>query len=111
MGWAKYYEDNLEEVYGRTETLQLYIKANWIEDVNHKCVFQTADMGESVEKETVITGKLYKDRNIVCRECGRSIEFSANTQRYYDNRRWKEPKWCKRCRERRTMRYLMRPSF
>ena len=28
MGWAKYYEDNLEEAYGRTETLQIYIQAN-----------------------------------------------------------------------------------
>ena len=53
----------------------------------------------------------YKDRYIVCRDCGRKFLFSAGAQKHYDKMGWDDPKRCKSCRSYRNTRYLMCSSF
>lgn len=112
MGWAKYFEDNLEIMYERQAALQargheakLKIAcANVLPVVKLVVEVNTEDHIVHIQEE-------YKDRYIVCKDCGRKFLFTANTQKHYDKMGWDNPKRCKDCREYQNTRCLMRPSF
>lgn len=46
----------------------------------------------------------FKPRSVECQECGRSFEFSAEEQEFYNERGFSEPKRCPECRAERKVR-------
>lgn len=106
MGWAKYYEDNLEIINER----QLYIQRT---DFEKTCdIFELREYAVDTRKNFSISKqKHYEDRYIVCKDCGRKVLFSAKVQKIFATKGWDAPKRCKCCREFRNTRYLMCSSF
>ncbi len=39
------------------------------------------------------------DKKIVCKDCGKEFDFTANEQEFYQEHGFTEPKRCKACRE------------
>ena len=69
-------------------------------------------MTSCVKEEPAVPQQIeYKDRYIVCKDCGRKFLFSAKSQKHFDKMDWDDPKRCKCCRSYRNTRYLMCSSF
>lgn len=115
MGLAKYYEDNIEIMFDRLYMMGNYQYANEIK-------FDSSIKTIPFEKESIIlydelkqnkqdSEHKYKDKHIVCRDCGKTFLFSARSQKYFESNGWKSPKRCKSCRDFKNARYLMCASF
>lgn len=111
MGWAKYYEDNAEIMYEREAAMQSFKQKNGIKVVYTDTLPVASIIVENKEKPTIPQKIEYKDRYIVCKDCGRKILFSAKSQKHFDKMDWDAPKRCKCCRSYRNTRYLMYPSY
>lgn len=111
MGWAKYYEDNLEIFLGRQEVMQSQIRETKIKVAFNKnpAIFNRTTKNK--EKLFEAMQNEYNDRYIICKDCGRKFLFSAKSQRRYNDMDWDDPKRCKNCRNDRVTRYLMHSSF
>ena len=111
MGWAKYFEDNVEIMYERQAAMQSRMQETEIKVVYTNVLPMTKIMVEI--KEELLTPQQieYEDRYIVCKDCGRKFLFSAKAQKHYDKMEWDDPKRCKCCRSYRNTRYLMCSSF
>ena len=42
---------------------------------------------------------MVQDKSLVCVECGESFQFSADDQRYHEEKGYTEPKRCPACRQ------------
>ncbi len=111
MGWAKYYEDNLEIMYERLAARGSLKEEAEIRLVCTSILPKKKIMVEINEDFFVSHNNQYKDKYIICKDCGRVFTFTANAQKHYAYKEWKEPKRCKCCRERQNIRHLMCPSF
>lgn len=108
MGWAKYYEDNMEIMYERKTAMQSFRQETEIKVV---CL-PVANIIVEMKAQTTVPQQIkYKDKCIVCKDCGRKFLFTANAQKHYDIKGWDNPKRCKCCRSYRNTRYLMSSSF
>lgn len=111
MGWAKYYEDNVEIMYERKAAMQSFRQETEI-NVVCTCILPVANNIVEIKEEPVVPQQIeYKDRYIVCKDCGSKFLFSAKSQMHFDNMDWDDPKRCKSCRSYRNTRYLMCSSF
>lgn len=111
MGWAKYYEDNAEIVYERQETMQSRIQKSEIK-IAYVTVPPAIEVAVEIQRETLDhKQKDFKDKYIICKDCGRKFLFTASVQRHYNKMGWIDPKRCKCCRSCRNARYLMRLSY
>lgn len=125
MGWAKYYEDNLELALSREPLIfeqdveRSVTKAKPVCKELADTPLTTIDASQSltfistkteVEAEYSTTKKQYKAKELCCQECGRLFLFSSKVQELFDGNGWKPPKRCKTCRETRNLHYLMRAS-
>ena len=111
MGWAKYYEDNVEIMYERQAAMQSRRQEAEIKVVC-TAVLPIARIKVEIKEELVAPQQVeYKDRYIVCKDCGRKFLFTAGAQKHYDKMGWDDPKRCKSCRSYRNTRYLMCSSF
>lgn len=113
MGWAKYFEDNVEIMLERQFMMQSKAKNTEV-----TVVCRTNNLPASnivvrvVESPKITTCKpKHEDKYIVCKDCGRKFLFSAKSQRHFENKGWEVPKRCKCCREFRNARYLMCSAF
>lgn len=111
MGWAKYFEDNMEIMYERQAAMQSRRQEAEIKVVCTSILPVAKIMVEIKEDIPAPQRVEYKDRYIVCKDCGSKFLFSAKTQKHYDKMGWVNPKRCKCCRGRRNARYLMCSSF
>lgn len=111
MGWAKYYEDDIEIIYERQSAIQTRTQESEIKVVCTIIPTETNILNEVKKNPLTIQKIHYEDRYIICNDCGNKFIFSAKTQRYYDKMGWYEPKRCKCCRSFRNTRYLMCSSF
>ncbi len=107
MGWAKFFEDNMEIAQDR-----LYMKY-------HSCIeTNTASSGDS--KITIIPQIVVQilptaatveterqDRQLVCKDCGEKFVFNVKAQEYYAQQGWSHPKRCRGCREIKKLRRLI----
>lgn len=111
MGWSKYYEDNTEIMYERKTAMQSCRQETEIKVV-YADSFPAVNITVEINEKSVISQEIeYKDRYIVCRDCGRKFIFSAMSQKHFDKMNWNIPKRCKCCRSYRNTRYLMCSSF
>lgn len=111
MGWAKYYEDNVEIMYERQTATQSDRQET---EIGIICtgILPVANIIVEIKEEPVVSQQIeYKDRYIVCKDCGRKFLFSAKSQKHFDKMDWDDPKRCKCCRSYRNTRYLMCSSF
>lgn len=111
MGWAKYFEDNVEIVCERRVTMQSYRKQR---DIKIVCttVLPATKIAVDIKEEYTTPSRIkYENRYITCKECGQKFLFSAIAQQYFEKMDWEAPKRCKYCRNYRNTRYLMYPSF
>ncbi len=97
MGWAKYFEDNLEIIHERQ-----YMMEHIDNVIPIKVRVEVA-----VEPITIKPKKQYEDKYIFCKECGKPFLFSVKSQRFFESQNWENPKRCKCCREERKIKYLM----
>ena len=111
MGWAKYYEDNIEIMYERKAAMQFYAQETEIKVVCTTVLPVTNIVLEIKETPVAPQQIEHKDRYIVCKDCGRKFLFSAKSQKHFDKMDWDDPKRCKCCRNYRNTRYLMCSSF
>ena len=112
MGWAKYFEDNVEIMLERQFMMQSRMKKADITVVCKTNNLSATSVVLSVVESPVITDvKKHEDKYIVCKDCGRVFLFSAKSQNHFQNKGWEPPKRCKCCREFRNARYLMCSSF
>lgn len=84
MGWAKYYEDNMELITERRIIKQDLIQKT--QNVNQKPTLL------SIQKQ-------YESRYLICSDCRKIFLFSAKSQEYFNKKKWIEPKRCKYCRD------------
>lgn len=111
MGWAKYYEDNMEIMYERTAAMQSYRQETEIKVVCLR-ILPAANIIVEIKEDSAVSQQIaYNDRYIVCKDCGRKFLFSAKAQKHFDKMNWDDPKRCKCCRSYRNTRYLMCSSF
>ncbi len=106
MGWAKYYEDNVEIFLDRQDLRQDHLKER-----RERRMADPAPLpvSHSLEKRNQRAGKpIRKDEIICCADCGKKILFPVSRQLEYERKGWDPPKRCKKCRDRRTLFYLMR---
>lgn len=111
MGWAKYYEDNVEIMYERKSAIPFYRQETEKRVVCTGLLPVANILVEIKEEVTVSQQILYKDKYIVCKDCGRKFLFSAKSQKYFGRMAWNPPKRCKCCRNYRNTRYLMCSSY
>lgn len=111
MGWAKYYEDNVEIMYDRQATIASQSQETSIKLVCAEVLPITKIIVEIKEERIVHERDEYNDKFIVCKDCGRKFLFTANAQKHYDKMGWDDPKRCKECRNYRNTRFLMCSSF
>ena len=100
MGYAKYYEDNVEIIESRM--------------MMHCCETtetQTYDYEmDSISTVSITSKKLKKQSNqsnrkpqlIICCECGKSFQFRGGEQRFYEKHHLCKPKRCPTCRNARN---------
>jgi len=107
MGWAKYCEDNIEIMLDRQYMSQdsrcgskiivaIYPRVNCVAEKHNKAVTSPVT---------------YKEKFIVCKDCGKKFLYSAEQQKRFESRGWSAPKRCKNCRDLNNARYLMASSF
>lgn len=81
MGWAKYYEDNIEIMYERKAAMQSYRQETEIKVV-YTGILPVSNIIVEIKEEPVVPQQIeYKDRYIVCKDCGRKFLFSAKSQK------------------------------
>lgn len=107
MGWAKYMEDNLEIMESR---LRYYHNSSYITSYSTPIAPSGTSDNEFIDEEVFIN-ELILSRPLYCLDCGRRINFTTEQKKYYEQRGWRPPKRCKKCRDSRSIRCVMRPSF
>lgn len=107
MGLAKYYEDNLEIIYERLENINDLFMRSTIQMKNTSPSASKVVVTISNNFEPISKPKLYHDRFLICRDCGRVFVFTAKAQEHYAKKGWCTPKRCKACRDLRTIQHLM----
>ena len=125
MGWAKYYEDNLELVLSREPLIFEQNTERSVAKAKTVCkeLADAVQNNNDVSKTTIAistkanaktdhsaTKMQYKPKELYCQECGRLFLFSSKAQEIFAGNGWNPPKRCKACRDNRTIRYLMRAS-
>ena len=109
MGWAKYFEDNVEICYERQATMQYQLRSR---EAEFNAIYPTMSIRVENSKKSLIHPKVkYENCYITCKDCGRRFMFSAKMQKYFDQMSWERPKRCKCCRNYRNTRYLMCSSY
>lgn len=79
MGWAKYYEDNVEIMYERQATMQSHKQETEI-NIVYTGISPTANIIVETKEELIVPQRPeFKDRHIVCKDCGRKLLFSAKS--------------------------------
>ena len=123
MGWAKYMEDDMEIMQTRNANWNLYDFSYPQTQIAKPKKAPSAvpspsdhDILASVlagflDSSSVMREDEYKDKNLICKCCGRPFLFSVSKQRFFAKEGWNPPKRCKRCRELREVTFCMRPSF
>lgn len=108
MGWAKYSEDIMEIVCERQSIME-----NERNEAKIKPTYQkiNRDLHNDCKQHTKQTKLNYKDKTIVCLDCGKDFLFPAKSQKYFASRNWKDPIRCKSCREFKSLKYIMCASF
>ena len=102
MGWAKYFEDDMDFMFERQRRM-------W--DRVHEAATEITCTGtlpltkfivvveNKVAPSKEIGRKAYEDKSIVCRDCGHAFIFSVKAQKHYSKKQWCAPKRCKSCRD------------
>jgi len=87
----------MEEVKGNN-ILGNQIKGIVLEDENGNIILE-------ISHDNVITANGYKlfvdeyEENVItCKDCGKGFEFTANEQRFYEEKGFSNPVRCKECR-------------
>lgn len=111
MGWAKYYEDNMEITNERYTTMRSRTREPEIKVVCTTILPATEIIFQNKEETLEQRQEEFEDKYIFCRECGRKFSFTAVAQKHYNRMGWDAPKRCKCCRSYRKTRHLMRSSF
>ena len=58
------------------------------------------DSALGVLHDGVLSGSMYEDKTLVCKECGQEFVFTAGEQEFYAERGFQnEPQRCKSCRD------------
>ena len=81
MGWAKYYEDDLEIMHGRQNTREYSFCSTPV-----KITVKVA-----IEPVPVIEEPKYKHRKLVCQDYGRKFRFSRRDQAFFEQNGWADP--------------------
>lgn len=112
MGWAKFFEDDIEIMFDRKFMMETKIQETEIKTV---CTNVFPFTKVTVELEScdnkIHEQKQYEDKLLMCKDCGRVFVFTAKMQKHYEEKGWTSPKRCKNCREFRNSRYLMCASY
>lgn len=109
MGWAKYFEDDLEIMFERQYMMQVKEYESSVIVTYSKNVKSISK--NTNEKQINNSPKKYENKYIVCQDCGEKFLFSEKSQKYFESKGWKEPRRCKTCRDFKNMRFLMASSF
>jgi len=103
MGWAKYYEDNVEIICERQDqrfTLEKDIFFQGIAILTEKPYAIVEEKQQD-----------FNNRYLICEDCGCEFIFSSHMQKFYSARGWGAPKRCKSCREHNDIMHIMRVTY
>lgn len=104
MGFAKYFEDDLEIMEERqywtqtTETAPTLLISEKVVAIMDAMVVETM-------KQPIKTKAKRKTRKLVCSECGTSFLFTGGEQCFYEKRNLLPPSRCPSCRDKRKAFY------
>ena len=74
-----------------------------VEDtVANKDVTNHPELGEDKETDLVLP----EDKEITCKDCGKTFKFSIGEQEFYKSKNFLEPKRCKKCAKKKRSRFL-----
>lgn len=108
MGWAKYCEDNMEIMLER----QFMMQESEIINVSKTNICIDRTLNPNVNETSKAKSEVkYKDKYIICKDCGKKFLFSRKDQMHFNKMGWNAPKRCNCCRNYRDIRYLMCASF
>ena len=110
MGWAKYFEDNLEIMIDR-QFMKQSSAPEYAVTVVCTTIVHAMPQTNAAAVPTSRPAVKYEDKYIVCKDCGKKFLFSAQAQNQFARKGWSAPKRCKCCRDQRNARYLMCASF
>ena len=98
MGWAKYFEDDMDLMFERQRALG----ERAYESVTGVMCTSTVPLTKLIvvvkNKTSKVDPATYVDKTITCRDCRNTFVFSAKAQKYYSEKQWSAPKRCKCCR-------------
>ena len=106
MGWAKYMEDDLEIIESRNANRYFEIYSMSYPSP----VLKPTSKPEPLEQILDDLIAPFKDKIILCRDCGEKIPFPAEKQKAFSEKGWGPPKRCKRCKSKREIGYLLRAA-
>lgn len=111
MGWAKYFEDDLEIMFERQYMMQEKEHESSFIITYSKSIIPISKNSNKNNQQTNHTQKQYENKYLICQDCGKRFLFSAKSQKYFKSKGWNEPIRCKECRDIKNIRFLMASSF
>ena len=74
-----------------------------VEDtVANKDVTNHPELGEDKETDLVLP----EDKEIACKDCGKTFVFTVGEQEFYKSKNFPAPKRCKKCSKKRRLKFL-----
>ena len=61
---------------------------------------------EVVEDTVAKLALVEKDKEIVCKLCGKTFVFSVGEQQFYKSKNFPDPKCCRKCAKKRRLKFL-----
>lgn len=98
MGWAKYFEDDMDFMTERQNILWNRVHQSTTEVVCTGTMPLTKFFVVVEHKAVTAPGNNQKGKSIVCKDCGITFVFSKKEQKTYKKNEWADPKRCKCCR-------------
>lgn len=99
MGWAKYNEDDTEIYYERMVQRESIDKIKTYDFTYSSIVLSATKNVNCTEKKSATHKDTFKNRKIICKDCGKEFIFTEKQQKQFKELGFKDPKRCKHCRE------------
>lgn len=98
MGWANYYEDNIEIAHERMCAREC-----------SSCSTTPIEIMVKVAIKSIPTIEVpnHKHKKLVCQDCGTTFRFSKRDQAFFKQNGWADTIRCKECRDNRNAHFLM----
>ena len=61
---------------------------------------------DTAVNKAVVANHDGEDKEIICKDCGKTFIFTSGEQEFYKSKNFPDPKCCKKCAKKRRMKFL-----